>query len=317
MDVESNSPRNETALEVNHSEDTSRKRPGIRKGYRFWLVILALLVSLFLAVLESFAFSTALPTVVANFHATQFIWVANAYAIPAAAILPLSGGLAEIFGRSPVMLGSLLFFSIGSAIGGAAQSMNMLIAARALQGVGAGGIFSLTSIIMSDLVSLEERGIYGGLFGMTFALSGGIGPIVGGALSHHTTWRWLLYLNIPIAGVAALLVIIFLSLPKPPGSLYEKFMKIDWIGNILVIGSTCSCVISLTWGGVVYPWSSPRVLTPLCLGIAGLLCFLIYEVRWCSFPMVSKLPDGTYYFGVQSHEHKRVSANIFLFFCSR
>ncbi|KAF5319764.1 hypothetical protein D9758_018849 [Tetrapyrgos nigripes] len=281
----------ETVSEIKHNAANSEPSGNqtTHKGLRFWLIIIALIASQFLAVLESFAFSTALPAVIADLHADQFIWVANAYAIPVAAVPPLSGCLAEVFGRRPVMLGSLFLFSIGSIIGGAAQSMNMLVIGRVFQGVGAGGIFSSTTIIVSDLVSLQERGLYGGLLGMSSALSSGIGPIIGGALAHSKTWRWLLYLNLPIAGIAAFLVVLFLSLPTPPGTMQEKLYKIDWLGNILVIGATTSCVISLTWAGEIYAWNSLQVLIPLCIGGVGLVIFLIYEVQWCTKPMIPRI----------------------------
>ncbi|EGO00143.1 hypothetical protein SERLA73DRAFT_72881 [Serpula lacrymans var. lacrymans S7.3] len=233
-----------------------------------------------------YAVSTALPTIVTELHSNQFVWVATSYGLASTALLPLSGGLAEIFGRRPIVLVSLVLFALGSALGGAAQSMNMLIAARTIQGSGAGGIFTLSQIILSDMVTLKERGTYSGLFGLTWALGGGIGPLVGGALAQPSRWRWLFYLNIPIAGLAFLLVLLFLSLPTPVGTLKEKMARIDWIGNFIIIGATCACVIGLTWGGVVYPWNTAQVLVPICLGFAGLIVFFLFEGLWCQTPLV-------------------------------
>ncbi|KAJ6498325.1 major facilitator superfamily domain-containing protein [Mycena vulgaris] len=255
-------------------------------GRNFWLVLTALLVSLFLAIMESYAVSTALPVIVEELQSDDFLWVASAYGIASTVLLPLSGGLAEIFGRRPVILFSLALFAVGSVIGGAARNMNMLIAARTVQGAGAGGIFALTQIILSDLVTLEARGKYNGLFGLVWAIGGGIGPIIGGSLASPSKWRWLFYLNAPIAGVAFALVLFFLKVPTPPGNWKGKVLRIDAIGNFIIIGATCALAIALTWGGVVAPWSSPRVLVPLCLGVVGIGVFLFYEWRWAKYPVV-------------------------------
>ncbi|KAJ7759151.1 major facilitator superfamily domain-containing protein [Mycena metata] len=260
--------------------------PTSSNSRKFWLVFAALLVSLFLAIMESYAVSTALPVIVEELHSNDFIWVASAYGIASTVLLPLSGGLAEIFGRRPVILSSLAFFAVGSIIGGAARNINMLIAARTVQGAGAGGVFALTQIILSDLVTLEERGKYNGLFGLAWAIGGGIGPVIGGSLASPSKWRWLFYLNAPIAGVAFTLVLFFLQVPTPPGNWKEKMLRIDLIGNLVIIAATCALAIALTWGGTLAPWSSPRVLAPLCLGVVGFGVFLFYEWCWAAYPVV-------------------------------
>ncbi|KAJ6456450.1 major facilitator superfamily domain-containing protein [Mycena sanguinolenta] len=255
-------------------------------GRNFWLVLAALLVSLFLALLESYAVSTALPVIVQELRSDDFLWVASAYGIASTVLIPLSGGLAEIIGRRPVILFSIALFGIGGVVGGAARNMNMLIAARTVQGAGAGGVFSLTQIILSDMVTLEERGKYNGLFGLVWAIGGGLGPIVGGSLASPSRWRWLFYLNAPIAGFAFVLMLFFLHLRTPPGSWKEKMLRIDLIGTLIITCATCSLAIALTWGGVVSPWTSSRVLVPLSLGVVGLGAFLCYEWRWAAYPVV-------------------------------
>ncbi|THH02025.1 hypothetical protein EW026_g762 [Hermanssonia centrifuga] len=199
------------------------------KGLKFWLIILSICVSLFLSAIELTAVSNALPTIIADLHGEDFVWIGSAYALASTAILPASGGLAEIFGRRSTMLSSLTLFAIGSAICGAARNMNMLIAARAVQGMGGGGILSLSSIIISDLVPLEERGVYNGLIGLTWGCATAIGPLLGGALAQNGLWRWLFYLNLPIAAIAALLVVTCLHLRTPTGTVREKLGRIDWI----------------------------------------------------------------------------------------
>ena len=141
-----------------------------RKGLVFWLIFLSICVALFLSALELTAVSTTLPTIAHDLHATDFVWVGSAYALSSTAFMPMSGGIAQIFGRRPALLGALALFATGSGICGGASSMAMLIAGRTIQGLGGGGIQSLSAIIVADLVTLQERGLYAGLFGLYVSL---------------------------------------------------------------------------------------------------------------------------------------------------
>ncbi len=136
------------------------------KGLSFWLVFISMLISLFVSALELTAVSTALPTIANALHADQFIWVGSAYAIAASAFIPLSGGVAEIFGRRFALFSCMAFFFVGSAVCGAAKNMSAMIAGRTIQGLGSGGIQSVTMIILADLVSLQDRGLYASFFGL-------------------------------------------------------------------------------------------------------------------------------------------------------
>jgi MFS family permease len=133
-----------------------------------------------------------------------------------------AGGLANIFGRRPVMLGGLIIFALGSALTGAAQSMAMAIGGRSVQGIGGGAILTMVEIIVCDLVPLAERGAYFGIIGCVWALASAIGPPIGGALASAGQWRWLFYLNLPLCGIAILLVIFFLNVKAPKTTTREK-----------------------------------------------------------------------------------------------
>ncbi|TCD65221.1 hypothetical protein EIP91_002968 [Steccherinum ochraceum] len=249
-----------------------------RKGRDFWLSFAAIVVSSLLAALDLTAVSTILPTLTDDLNgADNFTWVGSAYALASAAVLPLVGGLADIFGRKPVMIGAVVLFCLGSALCGAAKNMEMMIGGRTVQGLGGGAIASLSQIIVSDLVSLSERGLYSGFISLVYSLAAGIGPIIGGTFAVKVTWRWLFYLNLPISGVSLFLVVFFLRVRTPPGSLTEKFAKIDLIGNLIVIAGTTLAVIGLTWGGTRYPWTSAQVLAPLIIGLLLLIVFVVYE----------------------------------------
>jgi EmrB/QacA subfamily drug resistance transporter len=269
-----------------HEQELEPQHPP--KDLRFWLIFLALCVSLFLSALEFAAVGNALPSIVAALQgqdSAEFTWVGSAYTLASTAFLPMSGGTAEIFGRRGSFIGALLIFALGSALCGSAQNMRWLIGARTVQGIGGGGIMALSSIVVSDMVPLSERGAYNGLIGMTWTFAVAIGPLIGGALAQAGQWRWLFYLNLPIVGIALVLVEFFMDLPTPAGTLSQKLKKMDWIGNTLVIASSTSVVIALTWGGTRYPWSSARIITPLVLGLVGLGAFALYESRFATYPM--------------------------------
>ncbi|KAJ7201832.1 iron permease [Mycena pura] len=259
-----------------------------RRDGRFWMIFMCIMLSQFLTAFELSVVSTALPTIVNDLHGAQFVWIGSAYTLCSTAFVPLSGSLAEIFGRRMSMFGSIVIFAVGSALCGAAPSLNFMIAGRAVQGLGAGGVASLCHIVLSDLVPLKERGVFNGLIAISYTVANGIGPVVGGSLAQHGQWRWIFYLNLPICGVTAGLVLVFLKLRTPAGSLSDKVKKIDFIGNALVAASSTSVMIGLTWGGIQFPWSSPQILTTLILGCLGLVGFLWYEFTIAKSPIVPK-----------------------------
>ncbi|KAL0056701.1 hypothetical protein AAF712_016693 [Marasmius tenuissimus] len=288
-------------------------RPSLtdKKGLKFKLILCTLFVSLFLSAMDFTAMATALPAMIESLHGKEFLWVSASYSLAATAFLPMSGGVAEvrkwliaipydwanfvwlitdnylqIFGRQPAMLLALGLFAFGSALCGSAQNMTWLIGGRTVQGLGGGAIQSLTSIIISDLVSLQERGTYNAIVGLAWAFASAIGPLVGGSLADRGQWRWLFYLNLPICGLAIVAVLLILRLPTPQGTIRSKLQKMDWIGNFLIIASTTVFIIGLSWGGAAYSWSSAQVLTTLIVGFLGFGVFLVYEAKWAVNPIV-------------------------------
>ncbi|KAJ7669855.1 iron permease [Mycena polygramma] len=268
---------------VDHSQQPKKAAP---KSRAFWMSFVAIMASTFLSALDLTAVGTALPTIAEELHDSRgdYIWVGSAYALSSTAFIPLSGNLADVFGRKAVMLISVASFVVGSALAGAAQDMSMMIAAR---GIGGGGILTLSEIITADLVPLSERGLYQGLLGMVWALASFAGPPIGGALAQGgKTWRWLFYLNLPVGAIAFVLVLVFLSVKRPEGSMGEKLAKVDWIGNAIVITGTGLANIGLTWGGIRYSWSSTQVLAPLIIGLFLLVVFGIYEAKIAISPAI-------------------------------
>ncbi|KAJ7050334.1 major facilitator superfamily domain-containing protein [Mycena amicta] len=258
----------------------------MKRDWRFWCIIFSLGICMVLTAMEFSSVATALPVIAQDLKGTQYIWVGSAYNLGSTVLLPFCGGLAQIFGRRTIMLLGIAIFCVGSALCGAATSMNFLIGGRTVQGLGAGAITALIQIIIADLVPLKDRGAFNGIIALAFAIGSGTGPVVGGALAQHGQWRWLFYMNLPICAAAALLVAIFLRLKTPRVPLKEKMKRLDWTGNAIIVTSTISVVIALTWAGTKYPWSSFRVLVPLILGFAGLAGFLVYEAKVPEYPIV-------------------------------
>ncbi|KAJ7048471.1 Mfs1.2 [Mycena amicta] len=268
------------------SSSSSDGTQQMKRDWRFWCIIFSLGICMVLTAMEFSSVATALPVIAQDLKGTQYIWVGSAYNLGSTVLLPFCGGLAQIFGRRTIMLLGIAIFCVGSALCGAATSMNFLIGGRTVQGLGAGAITALIQIIIADLVPLKDRGAFNGIIALAFAIGSGTGPVVGGALAQHGQWRWLFYMNLPICAAAALLVAIFLRLKTPRVPLKEKMKRLDWTGNAIIVTSTISVVIALTWAGTKYPWSSFRVLVPLILGFAGLAGFLVYEAKVPEYPIV-------------------------------
>ncbi|GAA5852177.1 hypothetical protein JCM8547_006690 [Rhodosporidiobolus lusitaniae] len=258
---------------------------GRGKGARFWLVFVALCCSCFLSALDLTAVSTALPSIAAEFESGEYSWVGSAYALTSTALIPWTGGLAFIFGRRPILLTSLAIFALGSALTGAGKSMSMVIAGRAIQGVGGGAVLTMTEIVVVDLVPIAERGAYLGILASVWAFASAIGPPIGGALASASAWRWLFYLNLPLSGLAMILVALFLNVRSPKTTRKEKLEQMDFV-NILFVCASTATILALTWGGVSYPWSSFRVLVPLVLGLVGMVAFVFLEKSFVKVPTV-------------------------------
>ncbi|KZT60164.1 MFS multidrug transporter [Calocera cornea HHB12733] len=263
-----------------------------KRGAAFWFIFGAVCVTIFLAALDTTDLPTAVPIIVnelGNGH-SLFAWMGSAYFLASAAWLPLSGALADTFGRQPVLLSSLIFFFVGCVICGEAHSSGVFLVGRTIQGLGCGGILSLAEIIIADLVPLKERGAFMGLTGLTYSVATAMGPPIGGVFAQKVSWRWLFRIQLPLTFGAFCLVAYFLRLKVPPGSIQQKLRRIDWTGNALVCAATVAVSIALTRGGIEVPWSSAQTLVPLIFGLLGLIAFFVYEARWAANTTVPTIP---------------------------
>jgi EmrB/QacA subfamily drug resistance transporter len=238
----------------------------------FAAVVLAMLP----AVLDQTILATALPTIASDLgRVTDLSWVVTAYVVAAAAATPLWGKLGDRHGRKRLLELSLAMFLATSAACGLAGNLTMLVAARALQGVAAGGLMTLAMAAVGDLVSPRERGRYQGYIAATFAVATVIGPLVGGVLVQHASWRWVFYVNLPL-GIAALTG---LRLRFPATPTERPASPLDLIGATLLAGATCALMLACIWGGNRYAWDSAQVIGMLAASVLLAVALVVRERR--------------------------------------
>ncbi|KAK7716310.1 hypothetical protein SLS64_003462 [Diaporthe eres] len=258
-----------------------------KPGVKFWAIIIAIGFAGLLTALEATITSTALPSIIAELGGgSEYVWVINGYFLAMTSLQPLVGQLANVFGRRWPTIVSTAAFILGSGLCGGANNMGMMIAGRVIQGIGAGGINVLIEVIVCDLVPLRQRGNYlAAIFGLV-AIGTALGPFFGGLIVQYSDWRWVFYLNLPVGGVALVLLFLFLHVKsKKEPTLAMSLGKIDWVGNALFVTAVSSTLVGLGWAGSLYPWSSFRVIVPLVLGLLGLAAFLVLE-KFVAEPMV-------------------------------
>ncbi|MFF4650497.1 DHA2 family efflux MFS transporter permease subunit [Streptomyces sp. NPDC001380] len=240
-----------------------------------WWSIGALLLAMLLAALDQTIVSTALPTIAGDLGGLDHLsWVVTAYLLAATAATPLWGKLGDMYGRKRLFQGSIAVFLAGSALCGLAQDMGGLIAFRALQGLGGGGLIVLTQAIVGDLVPPRERGRYQGLFGAVFGVTSVLGPLLGGLFVDTLGWRWVFYVNLPL-GVAALAVIAAV-LPRTGTT---RRHTVDYAGTALIAGAASCLVLAASLGGTAWPWGSWQTAALGALGLALALLLVRVERR--------------------------------------
>ncbi|ABP56140.1 MDR family MFS transporter [Salinispora tropica] len=253
-------------------------RPNIR------VVLFSLMIAMMLAMLDNMIVSTALPRIVGEFGGLDhFTWVVTAYVLGTTVSTPIWGKLGDLFGRKPIFLTSVVIFLLGSALcgmagsrllGGPDDGMAELIAFRAVQGLGAGGLMVGVLAIIGDLVPPRERGRYQGMIAGIMAIALVAGPLVGGFITDHLSWRWAFYVNLPLGGAALVLLVATLRLPR-----HRTEHRIDWLGAALLAVGITAIVLITTWGGNEYAWRSPQIVGLIVLALASLAAFGVVERR--------------------------------------
>ncbi|KAL1721033.1 major facilitator superfamily domain-containing protein [Schizophyllum commune] len=239
------------------------------------VVFAGFMLTIFLAALDQTIVATALPTIVEQLGGgDNYSWVGSAYLLASASLGPLYGKLSDLTGRKPILYGSILIFLIGSALCGAAQSMTWLIIARAVQGIGGGGIMILVNITISDIVPLQKRGLYGGLIGSTWGTI--VGPLLGGVFTDHVSWRWCFFINLPTGGFAIAVLFFFLHLnPHQGRSLREHVAAFDFVGLFLIVGGVICLLLGFNFSEK--RWDDAKTIALLVVGGCLLVCAGINE----------------------------------------
>ncbi|GGK17436.1 MFS transporter [Pilimelia terevasa] len=264
------------------SASTAPSADGDRINLR--VVLPGLMLAMLLAMLDNMIVTPALPRILGELGGVSHLsWVVTAYILGTTVSTPIWGKLGDLYGRKTIFLTSIVIFLVGSALcgvagtsvlGGTDNGMIELIAFRAIQGLGAGGLLVGVMAILGDLVSPRERGKYQGQFAGIMAVAMVGGPLVGGLITDHLSWRWAFYVNIPLGGMVLVLLAAVLHLPKR-----RTEHRIDWFGAALLSVAVTSLVLITTWGGTEYAWASRQILGLVLLAAVTLALFVVVERR--------------------------------------
>ncbi|KAF2263238.1 MFS general substrate transporter [Lojkania enalia] len=261
--------------------------------WRFYLTGLGLLVVNLIAAWDATAVSVALPTIAMALKgsALQSFWIGTAFLVAATIVIPLYSTCADILGRKVPFLASLGFFTMGSFITAIVGRFSVLLLGRSIQGIGAGGIYVLSKIIVEDLVSDTDRRNWRMIIGTTWIVGIITGPIIGGSLAENGNWRWIFWINLPFCGLAYLIFPIFAQMkPASSGLVLHKLARVDWVGNVLFACSLIAFLLGLSWGGITYIWSDSRTVLSILFGLVGFILFLVWSYFSPFTPIITLSP---------------------------
>jgi EmrB/QacA subfamily drug resistance transporter len=238
-------------------------------------VFLAIMLGMLMAALDQTIVATALPTIVADLgDAGHQSWVVTSYLLASTIVTALAGRLGDLFGRKRVFQAAVTFFVVGSALCGIAQSMAMLVGARALQGLGGGAITVTATALIGEIIPLRDRGRYQGALGAVFGVTTVIGPLLGGYFTDHLSWRWAFYVNVPLS-----IVVFFVAAAAIPSLAGRAKPVIDYTGILLVGLGATGLTLATSWGGTTYPWNSATIIGLFVGSTAALAVFVWVESR--------------------------------------
>ncbi|WP_052620188.1 MFS transporter [Mycobacteroides abscessus] len=239
------------------------------------LIFVAVLLGMLLAALDGTIVATALPTVVADLgDAGHQSWVVTSYLLASTVATAVMGKFGDLFGRRTVFITCIVIFAGGSLLCGMAGSMAMLVGARAIQGLGSGGLMVTATALIGEIIPMRERGRYQGILGAVFGVTTVIGPLLGGLFTDHLGWRWAFYINLPIS-----VVVIMVAAGAIPALAKATHPVIDYWGIVLIGLGASALTLATSWGGTTYPWSSPVIIGLFASSIAAIGTFVWVESR--------------------------------------
>ncbi|KAJ4475264.1 major facilitator superfamily domain-containing protein [Lentinula edodes] len=279
------------------------------------IVYIALSSCVVVTALDSVIVATSLSTIANSFRAGSVIsWVPSAYLLTSTAFQPLYGRFSDIFGRKSAMCLAMGLYMLGNLISGFTKgSIVQVIICRGVAGAGGGGIVGMMQIIVSDIITLRERGKYHGMIGAVVALGYTIGPIVGGLLAQKVSWRWCFWVTLPLSLVSSAVVVLVLPVKPVAGDIRKKLLLIDYVGSLLTLIGCALIMLPLIWGGVTFPWTHPVTLSLLFSGALVVLLFCLYEWKCAKLPIV---PMYIFKHSTVSGVYICMFANGFVFFSS-
>ncbi|KAH8110380.1 MFS general substrate transporter [Phellopilus nigrolimitatus] len=250
-------------------------------------VFAGLAVCIVVSTLDMTLVATALPSIAASFHAGSVSsFIPSTYLLTSTAFQPLYGRFSDIFGRKAALLLAMAIFMLGNLVAGFSRNVSEVIVLRGIAGAGGGGIVSMAQIIMSDVVTLRDRGKYQGIIGVVVALGYGVGPLIGGVLSEKVSWRWCFWITLPVSFCGILIVTYILPLKSVEGDIRRKLLAVDYVGTALTLIGCTLVILPLIWGGITFPWRSAIVLATLVSGIVIVSIFCLWEWKGAKLPIV-------------------------------
>ena len=264
---------------------------------RIRAMFLGLVIVMLMSSLNQTILAPSLPTIVGELHGVERMsWVITIFILLSTITMPVYGKLSDQFGRKPFLIFAIVAFMAGSVVGALAQDMNWLIFARALQGLGGGGLMILSQAVIADVIPPRDRGRYMGIIGGVFAFSSVAGPLIGGWITEGPGWRWAFWLNLPLA-ILSILAVIFL-LPHRPFRDREKH-SIDYLGSLILMAGTSALVLATIWGGNQYEWTSPEIIGLLVFSVvaAPVMPMYLFKNRNFLLTLGASLALGVAMFG--------------------
>ncbi|CZR57174.1 related to aflatoxin efflux pump AFLT [Phialocephala subalpina] len=291
--MEANKETGESKMEVDSAKEEVATEKGAQgnkdgeddvdypHGPKLWIILAALCLAVFLVALDQTIISTAIPKITDKFNSIQDIgWYGSSYLLTATALQPTFGRIYTIFSIKMTFLTAIALFELGSLVCATAPTSKALIVGRAVAGIGSGGIFSGSVVILAYCLPLRKRPAAFGLIGGMWGIASVAGPLLGGTNSDHVSWRWCFYINLPIGAIAIVVIAFVLHIHREnnPDNLpyHQRILKLDLIGASLIIPTVVMLLLALQWGGSTYPWNSAKIIGLFC-GFGGMLIIFVYS----------------------------------------